>query len=98
MEDKELQAKELLSQAAEETITYSAKTKAPIADIVYDSHIEDGKTIQIYVLFEDIEQLKAMEEEKLKDPFMSVFIKYLTAHEFPFGDSPKLSFEFSIQI
>ncbi|MBE5906038.1 MAG: hypothetical protein E7277_04470 [Lachnospiraceae bacterium] len=96
--DKELLAKELLSEAAEETIRYSLKTKAPIDDIVYDSCIEEGETIHIYVLFETVEQLQTMEEQKLKDGFMSVFIKYLTSHEFPFGQTPKLSFEFSIQL
>lgn len=98
MEEKELLAKEILNQAIEETIQFAAVTKAPIADIVYDSTLEEEKPIHVYVLFEDIAQLKAMEEENLKDSFMSVFIKYLTGHEFPFGDSPKLSFEFSIQI
>ncbi|SFQ31619.1 hypothetical protein SAMN02910358_01530 [Lachnospiraceae bacterium XBB1006] len=96
--DKELQAKEVLSAAAEETIAYSANTGAPIDDIVYDSHIEEGQCIHIYVLFAEIEQLKAMEEENRKDEFMSVFIKYLTSHAFPFGENPKLSFEFSIQM
>ena len=98
MEDKELKAKEILANAAEETIEFSKKTKAPIADVVYQSHIEDGEKITVYVLFDDIEGLKAMEENNLKDSFMEVFIKALTKNEFPFSGQPRLSFEFSINI
>ena len=98
MEDKELKAKEILTKAAEETIEFSKKTKAPIADVVYQSHIEDGEKITVYVLFDDIEGLKAMEENNLKDSFMEVFIKALTTNEFPFSGQPRLSFEFSINI
>lgn len=98
MSDRELDAKEVLNKAVEETIEVSKKTKAPIADIVYQSHIEDGEKIMVYVLFDDIEHLKAMEENNLKDGFMEVFIKALTKYEFPFKGQPRLSFEFSINI
>ena len=98
MEDKELKAKEILNNAAEETITFSKKTAAPIGDIVYQSHIEDGEKITVYVLFNDIEGLKAMEENNLKDEFMSVFIKAITRDDFPFNGQPMLSFEFSINL
>ncbi len=98
MDNKELEAKEILGAAIEETISFSEKTKAPIDDILYSSNLEEGEEIQIYVLFADIEELKAMEEENLKDQFMKVFIQYLTNHNFPFADTPKLKFEFSIQM
>lgn len=98
MEDKELKAKEILGKAVEETIDFSKKTKAPIADIAYQSHIEAGEKIMVYVLFDRIEDLQAMEENNLKDSFMEVFIKALTKYEFPFKGAPRLSFEFSINI
>ncbi|MCR5374279.1 MAG: hypothetical protein K6E39_02780 [Lachnospiraceae bacterium] len=98
MGDKELKAKEILSKAVEDTIEFASNTKAPIADIVYQSHIEYGEKIMVYVLFDRIEDLQAMEENNLKDSFMEVFIKALTKYEFPFKGAPRLSFEFSINI
>lgn len=97
MEDKELRAKEILGEAIERTIAFSEKTKAPIDDILYGSDLKEGKEIAVYVLFDDVSKLKIMEEEKLKDQFMNVFIKYLTSNEFPFGDTPHLKFEFSVE-
>ena len=98
MSDRELDAKEILNSAVEETIEFSKKTKAPIADIVYQSHIEEGEKIMVYVLFDRIEDLQAMEENNLKDSFMEVLIKTLTKYEFPFKGAPRLSFEFSINM
>lgn len=91
--------KELLQDAAEEMIHFSEGTSAPIADVVYSSRVDQEATpIEIVVLFSDVEHLKNMEEQKLKDPFMSVFLKYLTAHDFPFGKQAQLKFQFSITL
>ncbi len=98
MEDKELLAKEIIGNAVEATIAFSEKTEAPIDDIVYSSNLEEEEGIVITVLFAEVEQLKAMEENNLKDQFMSVFIKSMTEGEYPFGESPKMKFEFSVSI
>ena len=93
-----LEMKELLQEAAEEMINYSKNTVAPIDDVVCSSVIDAEEPIEVMVLFAEVEQLKNMEEQKLKDPFMSVFIKYLTAHNYPFGNQPQMKFQFSISI
>lgn len=93
-----LEMKELLQEAAEEMITYSQKTAAPIDDVVLSSVVGEEEPIEVMVLFAEVEHLKNMEEQKLKDPFMSVFIKYLTAHNYPFGNQPQMKFQFSISI
>ncbi len=94
----ELEMKELLELAAEEMIAYSKNTAAPIDDVVYSSVIDADKPLEIVVLFAEVEHLKNMEDQKLKDPFMSVFIKYLTAQNYPFGDRPQMKFQFSVSI
>ena len=94
----ELEMKEILELAVEEMITYSKNTAAPIDDVVYSSVIDETQPLEIMVLFAEVEHLKNMEEQKLKDPFMSVFIKYLTAHNYPFGKQPQMKFQFSISI
>ena len=93
-----LEMKELLQEAVEEMITYSKNTPAPIEDVVCSSVVDIEEPIEIMVLFAEVEHLKKMEEQKLKDPFMSVFIKYLTAHNYPFGTQPQMKFQFSISI
>lgn len=98
MEDKQLLAKEVLNQAVEETIAFSEKTKAPIADMLYSSDLSEGEPVTLYVLFEDVAQLKAMEEENLKDEFMGTFLRALSSREYPFPDRPQFHFEFSIQL
>ena len=94
----ELEMKEILELAVEEMITYSKNTAAPIDDVVYSSVIDETQPLEIMVLFAEVEHLKNMEEQKLKDPFMSVFIKYLTTHNYPFGEQPQMKFQFSISI
>lgn len=95
----ELEVKEMLQDAAEEMIRFSNETAAPIEDVVCSSRSgETEAPIEIVVLFSEVEQLKNMEEQKLKDSFMSVFLKYLTAHDFPFGKQPQLKFQFSVSI
>lgn len=94
----ELEMKEILELAVEEMITYSKNTAAPIDDVVYSSVIDETQPLEIMVLFAEVEHLKNMEEQKLKDPFMSVFIKYLTSHNYPFGKQPQMKFQFSISI
>lgn len=96
-EDRELQAKEVLNQAIEETISFSAKTKAPIADMIYSSDLSPEKPVTIYVLFEEVAQLQAMEEEHLKDEFMGTFLRALSSREYPFPESPQFRFEFSVE-
>ena len=98
MEDKELLAKEVLNQAVEETIAFSAKTKAPIADMIYSSDLSEGAPVTVYVLFEDVAQLQAMEEGNLKDEFMGTFLRSLSSREYPFPERPQFHFEFSIQL
>ena len=94
----ELEMNEILELAVEEMITYSKNTAAPIDDVVYSSVIDETQPLEIMVLFAEVEHLKNMEEQKLKDPFMSVFIKYLTTHNYPFGKQPQMKFQFSISI
>ncbi len=94
----ELEMKEILELAVEEMIAYSKNTAAPIDDVVYSSVIDETQPLEIMVLFAEVEHLKNMEEQKLKDPFMSVFIKYLTSHNYPFGDRPQMKFQFSVSI
>jgi len=94
-----MEMKELLQNATEEMIAYSQKTSAPIEDVICNSRAgEAGEPIEVMVLFAEIEQLQKMEEDKLKDSFMSVFIKYLTANNFPFDGQPQMKFQFSISI
>lgn len=93
-----LEMKELLQEAAEEMVTYSKNTAAPIDDVVCSSVVDGEEAIEVMVLFAQVEHLKNMEEQKLKDPLMSVFIKYLTAHNYPFGTRPQMKFQFSISI
>ena len=94
----ELEVKELLQLASEEMITYSKNTVAPIEDVVCSSVIDEKQPLEVMVLFAEVEHLKNMEVQKLKDPFMSVFIKYLTTHNYPFGDRPQMKFQFSVSI
>lgn len=98
MDNKELMAKEIIGMAVEETINFSLGTKAPIADISYSSNLSEDQPIVIYILFDSIEGLIAMEENHLKDSFMEVFIKAMTREKYPFGDTPRMSFEFSITL
>ena len=93
-----LEMKELLQEAVEEMIAYSKNTQAPIDDVVCSSVVGPEEPIEVMVLFAEVEHLKNMEEQKLKDPFMSVFIKYLTGHNYPFGNQPQMKFQFSISI
>ena len=94
----ELEMKEILELAVEEMIAYSKNTAAPIDDVVYSSVIDETQPLEIMVLFAEVEHLKNMEDQKLKDSFMSVFIKYLTSHNYPFGKQPQMKFQFSISI
>ncbi len=93
-----LEMKEILQEAVEEMIEYSKNTPAPIDDVICNSVVGPEEPIEIMVLFAEVEHLKNMEEQKLKDPFMSVFIKYLTEHNYPFGKQPQMKFQFSISI
>lgn len=98
MSDKELQIKEVLTKAADDMIEFSKTTSAPIDDVVYQSHFEENEMIKVYVLFPDIEGLKKMEEDNLKDRFMEAFIRSVAKNGEGIYDAPRLSFEFSVNI
>lgn len=86
----------ILNAAADAVIAHSAATKAPVAQII--SREEKDQATHIYYLFADIQTYAALESDgKLKDELMGVFIRYLTAHDYPFDDRVQLKFHFSIQ-
>ena len=86
---------QILNDAAAAVIAHSKTTAAPVAEIICRTNPD--QTTHIYMLFADIKDYAAMEEQSLKDPMMGIFIRYLTSHEFPFGDSVQLKFHFGLQ-
>lgn len=89
-------AEQILQAAVADTIAYSLQAELPLQDIVCRA---EQDAIRVTFLFRHMESYGiVMQDTAKKDKLIESLIRSLTVKGFDFGEHPRLSFAFSVDI
>lgn len=91
-----MEDRKLLEEAGTAVVEGSKTSAAPVLRVQIEE--TDREFYVVRIVFQEVEDLVAMEEHQLKDSLMKIFLTYLINHDYPFGKHPGFSFAFDVTI